>query len=118
MSVSCHARATVFSGQLADGPLLNGLGQRALPGIGGVQIDERGRLLEWPMRSISSRRVAPASATRWLPAWRRSWKWMPVRPVAVIAGTQEVCDGRLRQTLESGVGAESASSHERSPGSS
>jgi hypothetical protein len=29
-----------------------------------------------------------------------------------------VCDGRLRQTLESGVGAESASSHERSPGSS
>ena len=36
------------------------------------------RLLEWPIRSISSRRLAPASATSWLPAWRRSWRWISV----------------------------------------
>src|SRR5215469_15744318 len=46
------------------------------------------RLLAWPMRSISSRRLAPASATRLFPACRRSWKWTPARSVAVTAGIQ------------------------------
>lgn len=53
------------------------------------------RLLAWPMRSISSLRLVPASATRLFPACLRSWKCTPVRPVAVTAGIQT----RLRKAL-------------------
>ncbi|GAA2298314.1 hypothetical protein GCM10010149_53810 [Nonomuraea roseoviolacea subsp. roseoviolacea] len=34
------------------------------------------RVLEWPMRAISSRIEAPALAVRVLPVWRRPWKWI------------------------------------------
>jgi hypothetical protein len=37
------------------------------------------------MRSISSRRVAPASPASVLPVWRRSWKWKPDRSAAAVA---------------------------------
>ena len=49
---------------------------------------------------------------------RRNTFKFGVLPADSPAPKIRVCDGRLRQTLESGVGAESASSHERSPGSS
>src|SRR6516225_7861669 len=39
------------------------------------------------MRSINSRSVAPASAVRWFPVWRRSWKWMAGSPAASSAGS-------------------------------
>ena len=62
----------------------------------------------WPIRSISSRRLAPASPASVLPVCRRSWKWKPDRLAAVERLTPE-----LREVAASELGTLGPGEHER-----
>jgi hypothetical protein len=67
-----------------------------------VAIDVHREVVQNPRRSINGLRPYPRHA----------------RDGSRTCPKIRVCEGRSRQTPESSVGAESASSHERSPGSS
>ena len=55
------------------------------------------RVLAWPMRAISSRRLAPALAVSAFPVCRRSWKWIAGKPAAWSAGSQVRCRKLVRR---------------------
>ena len=48
------------------------LGDVGVAAEGGVLVAEGGLGVEWPMRAMSSARVAPVRAARTAPVWRRS----------------------------------------------
>jgi hypothetical protein len=59
-------------GYLLLGKVAEGACDLVLTGIAAVQVDQRSPVVECPMRSISSRKVAPVAAVSMLPVWRRS----------------------------------------------
>src|SRR5438477_2225240 len=53
------------------------------------------RVLEWPMRLMSSRSVAPLCADQVLPVCRRSWRWRSISP-GMPASLSARCQRRLK----------------------
>jgi hypothetical protein len=68
----CPAFAASF--QLVPDELAEGVRDLVPTLVAAVEVDDRGALAVMAMRSISSRRVAPALAARVFPVCRRSWK--------------------------------------------